>query len=103
MKLISVKIHTDIAMVVPDDYDTNDPNLIEAISEAVKQDLVNIFDDTMVTIKEIETIEDIPLGYLPGNTEPWLAPDLNDVEIARYGQLTCKELLTLPIHNGKHS
>ena len=56
MKLISVKVHTDIAMVVPDNYDVNDPDLIEEISEAVKQDLKNIFDDTMVTIKEIEKV-----------------------------------------------
>lgn len=93
MKLINVKVHTDIAMVVPDDYDTNSPILIEAISEAVKQDLVNIFDDTMVTVKEIETIEDIPFGYSSGNVEPWLAPDLNDMEIAECGQLTCTEMI----------
>lgn len=98
MKLINVKVHTDIVMVVPDDYDINHPNLIEAISEAVKQDLVNVFDDTMVTVKEIETIADMPFGYSPGNVEPWLAPDLDDAEVARYGNLTCQELLALPTH-----
>lgn len=96
MKLISVKIHTDIVMVVPDDYDTGDPNLIEAIAESVKQDLVQVFDDNMVTIEEVKTAQNIPPGYL--NTEPWLAPDLNDVEVDQCGALTCKELLTLPIH-----
>lgn len=93
MKLINVKVHTDIVMAVPDDYDTNEHNLIETISEAVKQDLVNIFDDTMVTVKEIETLADIPLEYSLSNVQPWLAPNLSDVEIAQCGQLTCKELI----------
>jgi len=88
VKLINVKIHTEIVMVVPDDYNINDPNLIEAISEGVKQDLVNVFDDNMVTIQEIKAVQDVPPSYL--DVEPWLAPDVDVVEA---GDLTCKQLL----------
>ena len=93
MKLISIKVHTDVVMVVPNDYDTNDSSLIEAISEGVKQDLVNVFDDTMVTIKELKTVNDIPPDYM--NVEPWLAPD---VDLAERKAFTCKQLMEPRIH-----
>ena len=89
MKLISVKIHTDVVVAVSDDYDMDDLDVIRTIANGVKQDLVNVFDDTMVTVKEVKTIQDVPPEYL--NVPPWLAPNLSVRETA---ELTCQELLT---------
>lgn len=89
MKLVSVKIHTDIVVAVPDDYDMGDPNTIRTIANGVKQDLVNIFDSNMVTIREIAQMHHIPSEYI--GCEPWIVPN-EDLE-EKVGDLTCKELM----------
>ncbi|KKN01188.1 hypothetical protein LCGC14_1130290 [marine sediment metagenome] len=94
MKMISVKIHTDVVVLVSDDYDIDDPDIIGTIAGGVMQDLISVFDDQMITTRRVKIVQHIPSDYL--DVEPWVGPD---VDVTKYGNLTCKQFIEYNLCN----